>query len=100
MHNICQYYQPADVASLLAKDSNSLSVFCLNCQGLKSHWDNFLYLLQEMSGGSSSFDIIGVTELYSMSEGECGLNGYHPMECQTRTNTTDPRGVWVAMYIK
>ena len=46
-----------------------------------------------MSGGSSSFYIIGVTELYSMSEGECGLNGYHPMECQTRTNTTDPRGV-------
>ena len=63
-----------------------------HCAVNKSHWDNFLYLLQEMSGGSSSFDVIGVTELYSMFEAECGLNGYHPMEFQTRTNTTDSRG--------
>ena len=99
MNNTCQYYQPADVTNVLAKDSNSLSVFRLNCQGLKSHWDSFLYILQELSGGSSSFYIIWVTKLYSMSEGECGLNGYHPMEFQTRTNTTDSRG-GVAMYIK
>ena len=99
INNRCKYYQPLEVKDLLEHEHNSMSVFCLNCQGLKAHWDAFQNLLHETSGCSGSFDILGITELYSMSEGDCSLNGYHPIEFKTRKDTSDSRG-GVAMYIR
>jgi exonuclease III len=95
----CNYYLPSDVKSLLTQENNSMAVFCLNCQGLKAHWDAFCNLLQESNGNSRSFDVIGITELYSMADGECNLNGYHPITFKTRKNTNDSRG-GVAIYIR
>ena len=35
VNNACDYYQPNEVRQLLDHEKNSLSIFCLNCQGLK-----------------------------------------------------------------
>ena len=48
---------------------------------------------------SGSFDIIGVTELFSMGSNQCELNGYHPIIYKTRNDTMSARG-GVGMYIK
>ena len=45
------------------------------------------------------FDVIGVTELYSMSHGECMLDGYHPLEFTTRNDTNNSRG-GIGIYIR
>ena len=47
-----------------------------------------------MHGNSinEAFDIIGVTELYGMLNGECDLDGYHPMVFKTRDDTVCSRG--------
>ncbi len=54
-----------------------------------------------MSGQAfeNSFDIIGITELYSMSKGECSLDGYHALDFKTRDETTRSRG-GVGMYVR
>ncbi len=99
--NTCEYYEPNNVKELLAHENNSLSMFCLNTQGLRAHWDSFTNLIDSMNSDTStnSFDIIGITELYSMSQNECSLNGYHPIEFRTRNDTTQSRG-GVAIYIR
>ena len=66
-----------------SKDDN-LSLFSLN-------WDSFYNLIQEMGQDSCAFDVIGVTELFSMSTGECTLSGYHPLEYKTRTDSNKSR---------
>ncbi len=99
--NTCDYYQPSDVKNMLTQDRNSLSLFCLNCQGLKAHWDSFCNLVSDMHGElyKNVFDLIGITELYSMSRGEYSLDGYHALEFKTRNDTSGSRG-GVGMYIK
>lgn len=99
--NTCNYFEPTDLRNLLSEIDNSLSMFCLNCQGLRAHWDAFCDLINNMNGSnlSSSFDVIGVTELYGMSPGEFSLNGYYPIEFKTRNDTMGSRG-GVGMYIK
>ena len=46
-----------------------------------------------------SFDIIDITELYSVSPGAYSLDGYHALEFKTRDETTGSRG-GVDMYIQ
>ena len=75
--NSCNYYEPVEVQGLT--NSNGLSLFSLNCQGLKSHWDEFRNLIENTSEGDGLFDILGITELYSMFTGECNLKGYHSL---------------------
>ncbi len=98
--NTCDYYEPHNVEKLL-NQNRSVSLFCLNTQGLRAHWDVFNELIDIMNGDSSngSFDVIGITELYSMERNECNLNSYHPIEFKTRNDTTGSRG-GVGMYIK
>ena len=75
-------------------------MFSLNCQGPKAHWDTFNELLKTMSNdNTSSFDIIGITELYSTTDGDCTLNGYHPITYKIRNDTPRSRG-GVGMYIQ
>ena len=92
--NSCDYYQNI-------QDRNALSLFCLNCQGLKAHWESFCNLVSDIHGElyEHYFDIIGNTELYSMSRGEYSLDGYHALEFKTCDETTGSRG-GVGMYIK
>ena len=76
-------------------------MFCFNTKGLRSHWDSFIYLINDMHGSSinEAFDILGVTELYGMTSGECNLSGYHPIIFNTRQDTSYSRG-GVGLYIK
>ncbi len=96
--NTCEYYCIDDVRNKLMKDENSISIFSLNCQGLRSHWDEFSSLVS-CNNSSSLFDIIGITELYGMSDGECALEGYHPLVYKTRNDTDRSRG-GVGLYVK
>ena len=99
--NTCNYFEPDKLNKLLLNGKNNLSMFCLNCQGLRAHWDGFSDLINKMNSDDNigSFDIIGITELYSMSSGECSINGYHPLIFKTRTDLMGSRG-GVGMYIK
>ena len=71
--NNCDYYDPSGVKELLNQEQNNVSLFCLNCQGLRAHWDAFHNLVRETCGDGHSFDIIGITALYSMNISECAL---------------------------
>jgi len=95
VNNTCNYYDPPAVPKLLSTD---LSIFCINVQGLKAHWDAFQDLLYKSCGDSKSFDIIGITELFSMNKGECILPGYHPLHYVTRNDTTKSKG-GVGIYV-
>ncbi len=99
--NMCDYYEPGKLKSLLSMENNSLSLFCLNTRGLRAHWDAFNDLVEKMNGETckGSFDVIGLTELYSMNEHECSLNGYHPIKFKSRNDLASSRG-GVGMYIK
>lgn len=89
VNNTCSYYEPTAVQNVL---STGLSMFCMNIQGLRAHWDAFQNLLFNLCGESQSFDIIGITELFSMTKGECALPGYHPLHFITRNDTTNSKG--------
>ena len=97
--NTCNYYDPSGVKELLNQEKNYVSLFCLNCQGLRAHWDSFHNLVWETCGDGNAFDIIGITELYSMNISECALNGYHSLEYKTRNDTTISRG-GIGLYIQ
>lgn len=99
MNNECTYYEPSEVKTLIPNDNKSLNLFCLNCQGLRSHWDLFCNLLVDTCGDKHHFDVIGITELYSMADGECQLSGYHELEYKVRSKTADSRG-GVGIFIK
>ena len=45
INNSCDYYQSSDVKNMLIQDQNALSLLCMNCQGLKAHWESFGNLL-------------------------------------------------------
>ena len=94
-NNTCKYYEPAAIKNVI---SNDLSIFCINAQGLKAHWDNFKNLMLEMGDSDKCFDVIGITEVFSMSKGDCVLPGYHPVEFAVRNDTTRSKG-GVALYV-
>jgi hypothetical protein len=52
-----------------------------------------------MGSNIGGFDVIGVTELFSMAEGQCLLTGYHPLVFATRNNSNSSKG-GVGVYIK
>ena len=99
LDNSCDYYDPSGVKDILTKEPNNISLFCLNCQGLRSHWDSFHNLIWKTCGDSNAFDIIVITELFSMNKDECALNGYYPLEFRTRDDTNSSRG-GVGLYIR
>ena len=97
--NTCLYYEPDKISELLSETPSNFSIFCLNCQGLHAHWDSFYNLLREMTNDMYNFDVIGVTELFSMSSGECHIDGYHELEFKTRNNLATSRG-GIGIYVK
>lgn len=97
-NNTCKYYEPDEVKTVLSDNPNSLKMFCLNCQGLRSHWDSFQDLIYEMGNNRHKFDFIGITELFSMSKGECFLPGYHALEFTVRNDSNSSKG-GIGIYI-
>ena len=98
-NNNCKYYEPIELHDIIARKDNLLSMFCINAQGLMSHWDSFCNLIHDMGAGNQFVDIIGITELFHMSKGECQLDGYHPLEFKTRSDLNSSRG-GVGIYVK
>ena len=98
-NNTCLYYEPCGVNEAFSRPNDDLSIFCLNCQGIRAHWDSFYNLVQEMGKDSRSFDVIGVTEIFGMSQGECALPGYHPLEFSVRNNSNNSKG-GIGIYVK
>jgi len=52
-----------------------------------------------MGRDRNSFDVIGVTELFGMSPGECSLPGYYPLEFTTRKDSPNTKG-GIGIYVK
>ena len=44
MNNTCLYYEPIQIRDIMQNERNNFSMFCLNCQGLRAHWDAFIYI--------------------------------------------------------
>ena len=84
---------------MLRSSQGEISLFCLDCQGLRAHWDSFCSLIYEMGSNTDGFDVIEVTEPFSMAEGQCLVTGYHPLEFATRNNSNSSKG-GVGVYIK
>ena len=61
----CKYFTPQQFNYMSKKyvDKN-ISLFCINCQSLNSHWDDLNHLLCGLSNESFSFDVIGITEIF------------------------------------
>ena len=52
-----------------------------------------------MCADTHNFDVIGITELFSLTSGECSFPGYLPIECNVRSDNNNSRG-GVGIYIK
>ena len=89
INHSCNYYDEHETHNIISKTSETkLSLFCLNTQGLRAHWDGFSSLINNVNSESycKSFDVIGITELFSMSPNECDLDGYHQIAYKTRND--------------
>ena len=92
INNTCLYYEPIQIRDIMQNERNNFSMFCLNCQGLRAHWDAFCGLIHDMGSGIEVLDVIGVTEIFSMENDACSLPGYHPIEFKTRNDTNNSKG--------
>ena len=63
---------PYSMVRQLLENEKTLINFCLNCQGLKAHWDAFCNFTDEMNNKNctGSFDVIDIAELFHISKGE------------------------------
>ena len=62
-------------------------------------WDTFCNLIHQMGDANNYFDVIRVTELFSISKRECILPGHQQMEFATGDETTRSKG-GVAIMLK
>ena len=49
VENVCNYHEPTEIGQMLSDNHDALSIFCLNSQGLRAHWDTFCNLLHDMT---------------------------------------------------
>ena len=72
---------------------NYLKGLCINIQSINAHLDNFNDLVTNFDTPDLSFDCIGLTEIFKVSENYSHfLNGYHPLQYTTRPGKSDGRG--------
>ena len=96
--NSCEYYDPDQFAIYTKELKKNTSFFHLNCQGLRSNWDNFQTLMCDISTDNFSFDFIGISEVFRCDNEAClSLPGYHTLI--TRTRDDDSRG-GVGLFIR
>jgi len=105
--NKCMYYTPDSIKNMNTYNNKSdihtsekFSLFSLNCQSLKAHWDAFKNLLCQFGNSGLNPDIIGITEVFKTPPNiNLHIEGYKPLITNTRPNENDNRG-GVGMYIK
>ena len=102
IQNSCKYQTPYEVSNLVHIDKmKSLSCFSLNCRGLSSNWDRLNMLLAEMSNKEFSFDIIGLSEVYSFVDTvSFKIDGYKELKYRTRDRNIDDIKGGVGVFIK
>ena len=78
----------------------NISLFCINCQSLNSHWDDFNHLLCGLSNESFSFDVIGITDIFQIYKDiNYEIYGYQPLLYNARPKENGPRG-GVSIYVR
>ncbi len=97
----CDYYLRKQFRNMTSHiDYKYLSLFCINCQSLNSHWDELNSLLINMTSDKFSFDIIGLTEIFQVHQDiNYNIAGYHPLIYNTRTGEHGGRG-GVGIYVR
>ena len=69
-------------------DNINMTMFSINCQSLKAHWESFQHLLYNIQGNSNSLDIIGLTEVFTLPDDtKYELDGYHNFEYEVRKDS-------------
>ena len=95
--NNCKYFEPHQFLNNV-DTSNRNTFFHLNCRGLSANWESFRDLLGDIHGKTFSFDIIGISEVFSCDRDKrISLPGYRDIITRCRPNGT--RG-GVALFIK
>lgn len=101
----CNYYSPGDTLALAESllsdhDKSKYSVFSLNCRGLKAHIDDLKTLISHISSPKFQFDVIGLTEIFSISDNlNTDLQGYGNFIFKNRQADDVNRG-GVGIYIE
>ena len=57
----CKYFSPVEFAKNIRQQNKSISLFCINCRTLTSHWEEFKELLCDIGSDKFMFDFIGIT---------------------------------------
>ena len=95
--NNCKYFEPHQFLNNV-DTLNRNTFFHLNCRGLSANWESFRDLLGDIHGKTFSFDIIGISEVFSCDRDKrISLPGYRDIITRCRPNGT--RG-GVALFIK
>ena len=98
-HDYCKYYTPDEFSLNVGRDSNNLSMFCINCRSINANWGSFTELILNISSDRFHFDFIGLTEVCKVHDGtNYSIEGYHDIESNTKGDTGDGHG-GVALYI-
>ena len=62
----CDYYEPEQSHELTKQFHESQTYFHLNCRGLSSNWTSFHELICDMHGDAFSFELIEISERFSI----------------------------------
>ena len=54
-NNKCRYYEPNTMKDAYFDERDQFSLFCINSQGLRAHWDSFYNLLFDMCDETHCF---------------------------------------------
>ena len=89
----CKYHTADQLKTNGLLKKNDLKGLCINIQSINAHWDNFNDLVTNFDTSDLSFDFIGLTKIFKVSENYShSLNGYHPLQYTTRPGKSDGRG--------
>ena len=98
MSKFCDYTTIEDLATSI-KTNTKMSMLNLNIQSLRAHWSDFQLFLDQFSKEKSHFNIIALTELFTIPSGiNYEMEGYHPLIAKSRPTQNGIRG-GVGMFI-
>lgn len=94
----CPYMSPQTFITTPNIHSQScIASFTINCRSLNANYDELKDLVGQMTTENFSFDIIGLTEVFTINSMlKYELDGYHDLQYKTRNSN----GGGVGLYIK
>lgn len=86
IHSRCEYFLPEQYKNKYMT-SKSISIFHQNCRSLSANWQSFYHLISDLTSETNSFDIIGISEIFStIKKNKLNLDGYHEVVYKVRDN--------------